>query len=406
MRATYVARAPVVTFLSASRVASEKAQRVLCALFSFQPIDASASSGDSLDSRRGAWWWWGHGRWDSIAAACPESGTVLHFLSSENHRASSRTTTDATMSLLSITDGGPANDDDVARARRVLADQTERASSFASGWRVALARATGREITPTHLLGRRASVPLMVIETRDDDEDDEQVVADGGLREIVVPYVPNDVHRAFFSSLARPVDPSTGRPVVGLCRWPGSALLLRPLPASAVDRSLPPPSLVIRRRDLDDDVVVADNNEEEAIATTSRVGFTSGGGGQLMVHHPALRGVDLRLCAATGLSSSFAEAQDALLAGSLDDLQSENVLVEGGRNQNESNDVKATRSRTDVKDKSIKERLLGDCWVEFRANMRRPEGFFSSFERGGLSPSTRGRDGGGRSAKAPDIPYE
>jgi len=41
---------------------------------------------------------------------------------------------------------------------------------------------------------------------------------------------------------------------------------------------------------------------------------------------------------------------------------------------------------------------LGDCWVEFRANLKKPSGFFTR--------NTKSNRQSHKVAKAPDIPYE
>jgi hypothetical protein len=87
------------------------------------------------------------------------------------------------------------------------------------------------------------------------------------------------------------------------------------------------------------------------------------------------------------------------MAGSLDDLQNANVMVEGG-NTRSLNDVEITVSSSKAiasKKKVDVMNGLGDCWVEFRANIKRPQGFFDKKAR------TKTMN---RIAKAPDLPYE
>ena len=85
------------------------------------------------------------------------------------------------------------------------------------------------------------------------------------------------------------------------------------------------------------------------------------------------------------LSSSFDEAQDSLLAGSLAELQSTHVVSEG----------KLVGADTVVGDPKIGR---ADCWIETRETVKQPVGFFSSLFR--REPS------GNRIAKPPDLPYE
>ncbi len=144
-----------------------------------------------------------------------------------------------------------------------------------------------------------------------------------------------------------------------------------------------------------------------------------------MLHHANLQGLDLRYCQQTTISTSFAEAQDSLMAGSLDDLQHVNVMVEGGggnkKNESQSqsysyssnasstsNGTSGSTNTTSNSTRSAKVDSmngLGDCWVEFRANMKHPLGFLHGMRRRqkgqrGVGSSTK------RVAKAPDIPYE
>jgi hypothetical protein len=102
-----------------------------------------------------------------------------------------------------------------------------------------------------------------------------------------------------------------------------------------------------------------------------------------MVIHKDTAGLDIRLTESTACISSFSEAQEALLAGSLDELQNVNVLMEGG------NETKAYQETMNG---------LGDCWVEFRANLKKPSGFFTR--------NTKSNRQSHKVAKAPDIPYE
>lgn len=91
-----------------------------------------------------------------------------------------------------------------------------------------------------------------------------------------------------------------------------------------------------------------------------------------MIRHNDMRGIDVRFCSSYKPSSMFCEAQESLLASSLDELQSTNVLKSTGK----------VDPRT----------LQTDCWVEFRANISRPMGYLKKTQP--------------KIAKAPDLPYE
>jgi hypothetical protein len=192
-----------------------------------------------------------------------------------------------------------------------------------------------------------------------------------GLKEIVIPTYDYAAYMDGSSLLSR--LSSLTRPITGLYQWTGSSTCIRPLPTALVDQRLPPPSLIFHCPSLDD------VNVEELGASTAKIGFSSGKNGQLMVAHSDLVGLDLRYCQSTKVTSSFAEAQESLLAGSLDDLQSTNNLLDGGEMAKE--DINLGKA---------------DCWVEVRANMKRPYGFW----RRSIAPAKH------RIAKAPDLPYE
>jgi len=85
------------------------------------------------------------------------------------------------------------------------------------------------------------------------------------------------------------------------------------------------------------------------------------------------------------------------MAGSLEDLQSVNVMVEGGGQQNgkssdDDDDDGTAVQRTDPMTD------LGDCFVELRANLKRPSGFFKSI--------MKNDDRGTRIAKSYNMPFE
>ncbi|KAL9181369.1 hypothetical protein ACHAXT_010174 [Thalassiosira profunda] len=137
-------------------------------------------------------------------------------------------------------------------------------------------------------------------------------------------------------------------------------LIFRPLPAAQEDLRLSPPSLVFQSKSLDE--------SQELIERTL--------GGRTICETAGEEWV---------LSSSFDEAQDSLLAGSLAELQSTHVVSEGKRGGTD----------TVAGDPKIGH---ADCWIETRQTVKRPSGFVSSLFR--RKPS------GNRIAKPPDIPYE
>ena len=88
-----------------------------------------------------------------------------------------------------------------------------------------------------------------------------------------------------------------------------------------------------------------------------------------MASHPSITGLDIRICQSTSEewipSSCFHEAQDSLLAGSLEELQSSHVVSEGKSGGVELSSMKSDKNTGN-----------SDCWVEVRSNLKRPTGFF------------------------------
>ena len=322
------------------------------------------------------------------------------------------------------------------------------------------------------------------------------------LREIVIPFFDQDMCPTHNKTLSQTLSQSNlSRPKIGLYQWPSSSsspssyesnnninyenkngIILRPLPIAATDLTSSPPTFVFQCEDLEvveENILYKytnDNHNHEDLAHAqlgaNKVGRNSTAPGQIMLFHSDLhgqepgaadeagRGIDLRYCQETTVSQSFAEAQESLMAGSLDDLQNVNVLMEGKEKiqrlgqQSQSHDsaerdVKveswtasgsgsgvrrqeaaastSTSAHTNANvatsqgglenDASAPSRVdsmngLGDCWVEFRANMKQPLGFLQGKNRarrtGGLGMMKRVGGGGSvkRVAKAPDIPYE
>ncbi|KAL7536820.1 hypothetical protein ACHAXR_007416, partial [Thalassiosira sp. AJA248-18] len=192
----------------------------------------------------------------------------------------------------------------------------------------------------------------------------------GMLRELALPYFPQ------VSSLQTKLSKSSLlRPLPGLYQCPivtnGSndttrknttdnpGLIFRPIPAAQEDLRLSPPSLVFQCKSLKEAQKLV---EEKLGGRTFKIGWRGHGQlGSLIVSHPLLYGLDLRICEAAGnewvLSSSFDEAQESLLAGSLEELQSSHVVSDG-----KSDGVEKSSITVDTKSGD------GDCWVEFRSN--------------------------------------
>lgn len=289
-----------------------------------------------------------------------------------------------------------------------------------------------------------------------------------GLKEIILPYNSNDDDEfqdkkdllSYFTDtnfFDRPTQQPVvknkktttttlnlkrkSKPILGLYMWPKREdgknnyrqdIAIRPIPASSSDMTLSPPSLIFHSGsyNLQNHPIIAKDTfttaaaDQPASSSTiaQKVGFTSSNkkNGQLLLNtsnnhknknkNPLLNlaGVDIRLCESDELSTYFSEAQDSLLAGSLDELQHPNVLSTGEEKVDEENKIGD-----------------GDCWVEFRSNMKNPQGFFKKnntnksmlkdtllgFSVSSLFASKKqipsnSSTSNKRVAKAPDIPYE
>ncbi len=240
------------------------------------------------------------------------------------------------------------------------------------------------------------------------------------LREVALPFFPelSDCTTEFSrSSLTRPLpgiyqcpifNCQINQPMKDSRRVNGRnttssnpGLIFRPLPAATEDMRLPPPSFVFQCQSMTETQALL---EGTLGGKTAKIGWRGdGAGGSLMVSHPALAGIDIRISNGNEngdwiLSSCFDEAQESLLAGSLDELQSAHVISEGASN-------------SDTQDESILERdsNIGnaDCWVEVRANVKHPTGFWKQFSPRSIWNEITGKSKKtGKVAKPPDLPYE
>jgi len=393
-------------------------------------------------------------RWDSVASVCPRSGTIFHLISlSEQDRLPSTPTTSLSnaltprtdhpdgkgLALISITPG-PSRDsngahssistpnDAVRDSRRTIASHIDKMNytPFALACKLSFLSSLGRPINASDILGRNNSgLPLIKFPNQHSKMDNSCLKSSSNesamdsnslfkLKEIVLPHFDDASYDDGKTLLSTFSESNLKRPLIGLYQWPssltigknGNGVAIRPLPAAKEDMSLPSPTFVFYCESLHDAVRTFD----EAGALVAKVGFRGGleNSGQLMVQHDDLKGLDVRICEAKEFSKFFAEAQESLLAGSLDELQNVNVLTEGGNVAGSSLNMEEGSSHTPQTRRTDAMNGLGDCWVEFRANMKHPSGFFkhlkTSFATGGKkknkSPQTK------RVAKAPDIPYE
>ena len=367
----------------------------------------------------------------SIEKNQPKSDDWLISGFGNNNEMTAQIDNDHNLSLLAITDTakGKSKMESIHIAREHIAQYVSKATSLKLG----IYDIMKQPITSIDILGKSECIPLIQIETNLSKSKSKLnttsttihgMHCSSFIREIVIPYRENDDGDKYGNQngllsklntrfLNRPYDPMTKKPVVGLYQWPHSScthshstnkvdinkysnetndiystsLYLRPLPEAKEDRILPPPSLVIQCPNLKEmektmqeihhqHLLTNDSNKTKADALTfAKVGFTGAVSsanhtGQLIVRHDDFMGLDIRLCENIRLSSSFAEAQDALLAGSLEELQNPNVLSEGRKSQD---GINSKSESNNIATKSV----IGDCWMEFRANVRQPSGFFS-----------------------------
>mmetsp|Transcript_10196 Transcript_10196/g.19089 ORF Transcript_10196/g.19089 Transcript_10196/m.19089 type:complete len:419 (+) Transcript_10196:3491-4747(+) len=418
MRPSQKVLRPVVTLLSECPRASVKAAEVLYRFFNMEHIDIMNTyqssemnrlerrliDGDSLDKallpyfRRG---------FHSVGCLDKGSGTIFHLLS-PGGSSNTESTTSAKkdkyamnyLSLLSITETGKTAehddvDDDVynciasiQEARDIIALNMDK--STLNSLKVMAMQVLNKPVSPSYFTSLNNGLPLLIFPKRISEADANSTHSDAKfkLREIAIPYDDESTYPDGLTLLQSLSKSTLSRPKTGLFQWKSASasFAIRPLPIAKVDLNLPSPSMIFQCESLD-----KVQSEYSRDVNLNKVGYNSITPGQLMVGHEDLQGIDLRYCQSKELSSMFPEAQESLMAGSLDDLQNVNVMVKGGNAQSSNDQVVASRTRIDSLNG------LGDCWVEFRANLKRPMGYFEGKSR---------RKSVQRTAKAPDLPYE
>ena len=357
----------VVTLLTPSPAASRRVQRCLSRWFGFHGKDI-VSIGDALDGiyRRNALG--SRMEWDSVEVSSTGSTSTLF------HLLSPKTVADRTgpLSLLAIQQA-----DSVEECRSKLADSLPRQTAFRR-MMFTLNQMLGKPVSSTHLLGRHG-LPLLQWSSLDQGDDADASSSNkvalnaGQLKEVAIPAhddasYGNEHNQQSAPTLFSKLSPLC-RPVTGLYQFPATELCLRPLPTALQDRRVAPSSLIFHVNSLESEL---EHMQLKDTHFVHRIGYTGTQKGQIMLRHPDLHGLDLRLCESNKRNSMFAEAQESLMAGSLEELQSTHVLEKPTEVDPRTNNM--------------------DCWVEFRATVRHPSGFFQKKKAG--------------VAKAPDIPYE
>ncbi len=386
--------APVITILSPCLTASKKAVSLLSAVGNMEEIPplAEDSSNKALNDAFKSSLPGLSQSWDSVGARCRLSGSIVHFCSTKEH--SDGKAQNAPFALLAITDEDKSipNKDErsqaaISRFRNLLAARINNENGMNSTL-LNLKSLISGNLTIKDLLKNVSSdgLPLLSIPeklesaeffTENETLEHEKDSSLPFLKEVVVPYFDDASYRDGSTLMSKLFRHTPNRPAVGVFEWPDSTTCIRPLPTAGEDKFLPPPSLIFHSESPTDLVKMREIGFREA-----RIGYggLGPGHGQVMLLHENLRGLDIRYCPRTTVSSSFSEAQESLLAGSLDELQSANVLASGGG-------------------RSINDPLIdrADCWVEVRASLKQPSNYWQR------SKKVAGKQ---KIAKVPDLPYE
>jgi len=390
LRLSRAETAPIITLLSSSPAAVQKAVNRLGDWTSLSILPGNRGAAATTTAHHVI-------PWTVTTTACRETGVVVRWLT-PSMRAF--TESNPRHALLAIQAGGsPIN-----LEARDLHSFLSMFDSTLSRTKLSLSTWFRRPIPPHYLLGASSAPLLRVLPppgsagsmSLDDPlskNSPSNFSMRSGLKEVVIPLDTDNGDSSFLLQLS--TSPHVSRPATGLYRLPGpSGLCLRPLPTGEHDRQLPPPSLIFHADNQNDLVATSATNSRGGNDLTApvlrKIGHSGGrgkSGGQYRLESEDCRGLDVRLCTSHQYSSMFAEAHESLLAGSLDDLQSNLVLREGA--QTPASGVKNYPSGALEGPRSNQ----GDCWVEFRASLRRPSGFFSK------RPQKR-------TAKPPNLPYE
>mmetsp|Transcript_471 Transcript_471/g.1054 ORF Transcript_471/g.1054 Transcript_471/m.1054 type:complete len:403 (+) Transcript_471:178-1386(+) len=375
-------KAPIITILSPCLAASEKAVSLLALLGNMNKIplvsEDPSTSDEALNNAFKSFIPGLSHSWDSIGARCPTSGSIIHFFSFNNLGASKqnddRNSQKTPFALLGITDvcnsigndehrGDAEVDASIIHFRNLLASRISKGATMQNALLNLKCLISGNFTTKDLLKDiSRDGLPFLSIPERFSNEDRPAPQMNSGamvlnspspfLKEIVVPHFDYATYIDGSTLMSRLSLSSTKRPAVGVYEWPNSTTCIRPLPTAAEDQRLPSPSLIFHCESHDEAIRIREYGFREA-----RIGYSGLGPdhGQVMLLHEDLKGLDVRYCPRTTISSTFSEAQESLLAGSLHELQSTNILTSGGK--------------TGKNDERIGN---GDCWVEVRASLKQP----------------------------------
>ena len=311
----------VISFLSPSLGACHVAQDKLGSLLGWKAVDAVTPSKQPSS-------------WQGAAVECPHNGTILQWITMNSSSSTAATAVDGCKDnaltqrnpfrLLAIQQQGAttASLDETALA---LAESLAETSSKT---RLTLKRMFQQPITVRDVLGK-GSLPVLQLGGSVDDEIQPQTTfTPGCLKEIAIPtyeharYSDGRTLRDYLSQAP------LYRPVTGLYQT-SSGVCIRPIPMGVEDRQWSPPSLVFHADPQNEENHLEENDSNGKTLNemvVSKIGYNGISRGQVMVRSHHWLGIDIRLCPQTVYKSGFAEAQEALLAGSLPSLQSHHVL--------------------------------------------------------------------------------
>ena len=356
----------------------------------------------------------GEEKWHSTASYCQTSGTILHFLSlstNDNNNDNQDKDNMVPLQLISIHGLGSIKDCRQSLANIIQSNQYSIETRL-RGIMFNCMNKLGKQITPAWILANNPTAsyitPILDLTnhstslTENESKTKDCVTIDekshgsiGKLRELVLPFFPLPFFLEESSLQSKLSKSSLARPLPGLYQCSvdstddgtdtmvNNGLIFRPLPAAEEDLTLSQPSLVFQCQRLTDSQKLI---EQKLGGTTHKIGWKGHGKlGSLMVRHPSLSGLDIRLVQSVTddwiPTASFDESTESLLAGSLDDLQSSHVVSDGN-----------VTGDSLVKDEKIGN---GDCWIEMRSNVTQPLGFIKQFKKKKQTI-----------AKPPDLPFE
>lgn len=113
------------------------------------------------------------------------------------------------------------------------------------------------------------------------------------------------------------------------------------------------------------------------------IGGTGATEGQILLSSPQLRGMDVRICdGGSALSPYFNEGDEVLREHVFEELNpaiaQPLAAMEGDRQQQQASSPAAAYRRMGSR--------MGDCWSEFRSQLKRPGGFFTTSSSSSSSP--------------------